>query len=49
MRAGGLSFGAIAKRLNTQGHTTRRGLPWNPVQVRRVLALPNAPKRRGRG
>jgi hypothetical protein len=33
MRAGGLSFGAIAKRLNTQGHTTRRGPPWNPVRT----------------
>jgi DNA invertase Pin-like site-specific DNA recombinase len=49
LRAQGLSFGAIAKRLNSERHTTRRGLPWNPVQVRRVLALPDAPKRRGRG
>ena len=40
LRDSGLSFGAIAKRLNADGHTTRRGLPWNPVQVRRVLVLP---------
>ena len=27
----------IAGRLNAEGHTTRRGKPWNPVQVLRVL------------
>jgi DNA invertase Pin-like site-specific DNA recombinase len=36
-RAAGLSLAAIADRLNTDGHTTRRGRPWNPVQVARVL------------
>ena len=37
MKAEGLSLRAIAERLNTEGHTTRRGRPWNPVQVSRVL------------
>jgi DNA invertase Pin-like site-specific DNA recombinase len=37
MREEGLSLRAIAERLNTDGHTTRRGKPWNPVQVARVL------------
>ena len=36
-RAAGLSLAAIAERLNTEGHTTRRGKLWNPVQVARVL------------
>jgi DNA invertase Pin-like site-specific DNA recombinase len=36
-RAEGLSLQAIAERLNAAGHTTRRGRPWNPVQVARVL------------
>jgi DNA invertase Pin-like site-specific DNA recombinase len=36
-RAAGLSLAAIAVRLNSEGHTTRRGKPWNPVQVLRVL------------
>ena len=27
----------IAEKLNAEGHTTRRGKPWNPVQVMRVL------------
>jgi DNA invertase Pin-like site-specific DNA recombinase len=38
LRAEGLSLRAIADRLNAEGHTTRRGKPWNPVQVARVLA-----------
>jgi DNA invertase Pin-like site-specific DNA recombinase len=38
MRASGLSLRKIATRLNVQGHTTRTGRPWNPVQVSRVLA-----------
>ena len=38
MRAEGLSLRQIAARLNTEGHTTRRGKKWNQVQVRRVLA-----------
>jgi hypothetical protein len=37
LRAEGLSLRAIADRLNAEGHTTRRGAAWNPVQVARVL------------
>jgi DNA invertase Pin-like site-specific DNA recombinase len=37
LRDKGLSLQAIADELNGQGHTTRRGKPWNPVQVYRVL------------
>lgn len=33
----GLTQVAIAEELNRQGHTTRRGKPWNQVQVLRVL------------
>jgi DNA invertase Pin-like site-specific DNA recombinase len=36
-RAFGLSLRAIAAKLNAEGHTTRRGKPWNPMQVKRVL------------
>jgi DNA invertase Pin-like site-specific DNA recombinase len=32
-----LTYKAIAEHLNGDGHTTRRGKPWNPVQVMRVL------------
>jgi len=32
-----LSLRAIASELNAQGHTTRRGRPWNAVQVARVV------------
>jgi DNA invertase Pin-like site-specific DNA recombinase len=35
-RAEGLTLDGIAGRLNAEGHTTRRGKPWNPVQVLRV-------------
>lgn len=38
MRNRGLSLRAIAEDLNVQGHTTRRGRRWNPVQVSRLLA-----------
>lgn len=38
-RAAGLSQQEIADRLNEQGRTTRRGRPWNQVQVMRVLGL----------
>ena len=38
-RTEGLSLQAIAGRLTAEGHTTRRGRPWNPVQVLRVLEL----------
>jgi len=34
MRAKGLTLQAMATGLNGQGHTTRRGKPWIPVQVR---------------
>lgn len=37
LRADGKSFSQIANALNEQGHTTRRGKPWNHVQVIRVL------------
>jgi DNA invertase Pin-like site-specific DNA recombinase len=37
MKAQGLSLREIAEKLNAKGHTTRRGRPWNPVQVARVL------------
>jgi DNA invertase Pin-like site-specific DNA recombinase len=37
LRGKGLPLQAIADELNAQGHTTRRGKPWNPVQVSRVL------------
>ncbi|MBV8075063.1 MAG: recombinase family protein, partial [Planctomycetaceae bacterium] len=36
-RAEGLSLRAIAARLDAEGHTTRGGKAWNPVQVTRVL------------
>jgi DNA invertase Pin-like site-specific DNA recombinase len=37
LRSEGRSLRAIADALNLEGHTTRRGRPWNKVQVRRVL------------
>lgn len=37
LRASGLSLRKIAERLNEEEHTTRRGKPWNPMQVRNVL------------
>jgi DNA invertase Pin-like site-specific DNA recombinase len=37
LRAEGRSDRAIAAELNRQGHSTRRGRPWNGVQVARVL------------
>jgi DNA invertase Pin-like site-specific DNA recombinase len=50
LKAEGLSLRGMAERLTAQGHTTRRGKPWNPVQVARVLdraeaGLPAAPAR----
>ena len=33
----GLSLRAMAREMNEMGHTTRRGKPWNHVQVRRIL------------
>lgn len=38
LRDAGLSDRAIAARLVADGHTTRRGRPWNGVQVARVLS-----------
>jgi DNA invertase Pin-like site-specific DNA recombinase len=37
LRANGMTLAEIANELNAQGHTTRRGKPWNAVQVMRVL------------
>lgn len=37
MRDDGGTLQAIADRLNADGHTTRNGRAWNPVQVSRVL------------
>jgi DNA invertase Pin-like site-specific DNA recombinase len=37
LKDSGFSLRSIAERLNAEGHTTRRGKPWNPVQVSRVL------------
>ena len=37
LRAKEMTLQAIADEMNTQGHTTRRGKPWNAVQVSRVL------------
>jgi DNA invertase Pin-like site-specific DNA recombinase len=36
-RAKGQTLRQIAAQLNTEGHTTRNGRPWNQVQVLRVL------------
>jgi DNA invertase Pin-like site-specific DNA recombinase len=37
LRGEGLSLRQIAGHLNEEGHTTRRGKFWNPVQIGRVL------------
>jgi DNA invertase Pin-like site-specific DNA recombinase len=37
LREAGKTLQAIADELSGQGHTTRRGRPWNPMQVSRVL------------
>ncbi|MBX7106188.1 MAG: recombinase family protein [Gemmataceae bacterium] len=37
LRDRGESLRDIAAKLNADGHVTRRGRPWNPVQVSRVL------------
>ena len=37
LKDGGASLRTIAEALNADGHTTRRGKPWNSVQVMRVL------------
>ena len=38
LRLSGKSLREIANILNSDGQTTRRGKPWNPVQVKRVLS-----------
>lgn len=37
LREAAKSLQAIANDLNVQGYETRRGKPWNPMQVGRVL------------
>ena len=39
LRGTGASLREIACQLNEQGHSTRRGGKWNPVQVQRVIRL----------
>ena len=41
-RAKGATLAVIAEKLTREGHTTRRGKPWNAVQVARVLERANA-------
>src|SRR4051794_23334211 len=40
LRAAGFTLQEIADRLNDDGLRTRRGRPWNPMQVSRVLDRP---------
>jgi DNA invertase Pin-like site-specific DNA recombinase len=42
LRNDGITLQEIAATLNREGHTTRRGKPWNHVQVLRLLARANA-------
>lgn len=42
LREDGLSLREIAAKLDEDGHTTRTGKPWNPVQVSRILARAEA-------
>lgn len=37
-RANGQTLQQIADKLNSQGHTTRQGKVWSPVQISRLLA-----------
>jgi DNA invertase Pin-like site-specific DNA recombinase len=37
LRRNGATLQAIANELNVEGHTTRRGKPWNQMQVSRIL------------
>jgi hypothetical protein len=41
MRMEGLTLAGITDKLTADGHTTRRGKPWNAVQVGRVLDRAN--------
>jgi DNA invertase Pin-like site-specific DNA recombinase len=43
LKCGGASLRQIAAALNEDGHTTRRGKPWNAVQVGRVLSRASMP------
>jgi DNA invertase Pin-like site-specific DNA recombinase len=38
-RDSGMSLRGIARVLDAEGYTTRRGRPWNPVQVANILLL----------
>jgi len=44
LKANGRSLRQIAAALNAEGHTTRRGKPWNQVQVKRVLGRGKNPQ-----
>jgi hypothetical protein len=37
LRKDGATLQAIANELNEGGHATRRGKPWNQMQVSRIL------------
>jgi site-specific DNA recombinase len=39
----GMTFQAIADRLNSEGITTKSGMQWRPVQIYRILARKKAP------
>lgn len=39
LRRKGLSFAAIAERLNVEGNVTRHGAAWTPATVQRTVAL----------
>jgi DNA invertase Pin-like site-specific DNA recombinase len=43
LRSEGRSLRAIAAAWNQEGHTTRRGRPWNPMQVARLLKVAGVP------
>jgi len=47
-RTEGMTLDGIAGKLNGEGHTTRRGRPWNPVQVARVLERASLPDGKAR-
>src|SRR5262249_10434314 len=42
LRAKGLTLQANADELTAQGHVTRRGKPWNAMQIARVLSRADA-------
>jgi DNA invertase Pin-like site-specific DNA recombinase len=49
LRRAGLSLQAIAKALNDDGQSTRRGKDWNPMQVSRILGRGEAARFAGAG